>query len=52
MKVTRTHIVVIIAISVAVITLNAIWRVRYFGQKEREWQETHDGGAEGSVEAG
>jgi hypothetical protein len=44
MKVTRTHIVVIIVLSMVVITLNAIWRVRYFGQKEREWQEAHDAG--------
>lgn len=42
MKLTRTHIALLAAVAVAVVTLNALWRVRYFGQKEREYWEGRD----------
>jgi hypothetical protein len=38
-KLTKTHIAVFLVIAIVIITLNAVWRVRYFGQKEREYQE-------------
>jgi len=48
-KLTRTHIILIIAVAMALITYNAMIRVRYFGQKEREYWTSLEAGADGGA---
>ncbi len=44
MKLTRTHIAIFLFFCVILVTLNALWRVRYFGAKEREYREGLEAG--------
>lgn len=38
------RVIVVIVIALVVITLNAIWRVRYYGAKEKEYREGLEAG--------
>jgi hypothetical protein len=45
-KITRPYIIAIVLIAMAIITINAIWRVRYFGAVEKQYWESKDAAAD------
>lgn len=50
MKLTKTHIIAIIAVAMVVITINAVYRVRHFGRVEQQYWESLDAGDAGDAD--
>jgi hypothetical protein len=50
MKITRPYIIAIIAVAMVVITINAVYRVRYFGRVEKEYWESKEAGADAGAD--
>jgi hypothetical protein len=54
MQLSRTHIALLIGLAMVIITINAAYRVRYFGEQERRLREAEaaDAGGDAAAQAG